>query len=148
MATRTFKGRPALGGEVEGEAAVTRQGFNTCASFLAVIFEGSDSTVCSDQDNKDLYGKDLGGKILCMPQTIGSSSAACVFMMLAEKNIGPKAYLFANHIDSLAACGLLMSDIWQEKRTVTIDLLGDDFLKAVETGDPIKVHADGTVEVG
>jgi hypothetical protein len=26
--------------------------------------------------------------------------------------------------------------------------LGDDFLKAVKTGDPVEVHADGTVEIG
>jgi hypothetical protein len=29
---------------------------------------------------------------------------------------------------------------------VTIDLLGDDFRKAVNSGDPIKVRTDGTVE--
>ncbi len=28
------------------------------------------------------------------------------------------------------------------------DLLGDEFLDAVNTGDPIKIYADGTVEVG
>jgi len=26
---------------------------------------------------------------------------------------------------------------WNEKRIITIDLLGDDFLQAVNTGDPI-----------
>ncbi len=55
---------------------------------------------------------------------------------------------FAAHSDSRAGGGLLMADVWLEERSVTIDLLGDDFLKAVETGDPIKVYADGTVEVG
>ena len=41
-----------------------------------------------------------------------------------------------------------MADIWLDKRSVIIDLLGDDFLKAVKTGDPVKIRADGTVEVG
>ncbi len=41
-----------------------------------------------------------------------------------------------------------MADARLEKRSVTIELLGDDFLKAVKTGDPVKVHADGTVEDG
>jgi predicted aconitase with swiveling domain len=67
---------------------------------------------------------------------------------MAEQGLGPKAWLFANHIDSLAAGGLLMADVWLEKRSVTIDQLGDEFLEAVKTGDPVKVHADGTVEVG
>ena len=30
----------------------------------------------------------------------------------------------------------------------SIDLLGDEFLEAVNTGDPIAIHEDGTVEVG
>ncbi len=62
--------------------------------------------------------------------------------------IAPKAMLFANHIDSLAACGILMGDNWLGKRIVTVDLLGDDFLDAVKTGDKVKVHEDGTIEVG
>jgi predicted aconitase with swiveling domain len=69
-------------------------------------------------------------------------------MIILEKNIAPKAMLFANHIDSLAACGILMGDNWLGKRLVTVDLLGDDFLDAVKTGDKVTVHEDGTIEVG
>jgi predicted aconitase with swiveling domain len=72
--------------------------------------------------------------ILCIPQSIGSSSAATLFMVILERNLAPKAMLFANHIDSLAACGLLMGDTWLEKRIVTVDMLGSDFLDAVKTG--------------
>ena len=56
--------------------------------------------------------------------------------------------LFANHVDSLAIGGLLMADIWMEKRIIAIDLLGQEFLDAVNTGDPVKIHEDGTVEIG
>ena len=31
---------------------------------------------------------------------------------------------------------------------ITVDLLGDDFLESVNTGDPIAIHEDGTVEIG
>jgi len=31
---------------------------------------------------------------------------------------------------------------------ITIDLLGDEFMDNVKTGDPISIHEDGTVEVG
>ena len=41
-----------------------------------------------------------------------------------------------------------MGDNWLGKRIVTVDLLGDDFLNAVKTGDKVKVHENGTVEVG
>ncbi|MFA9476270.1 MAG: aconitase X swivel domain-containing protein [Filomicrobium sp.] len=144
---RTFKGRPALPGDVQGSAEVSHIGFNTCATYVDVMISGTKSGVCQDHDNKDLFGRDLADKVVCVPQTIGSSSAACLFMTICEKDIAPKAMLFANHIDSLAACGLLMADNWIDKRIVTVDLLGPDFLNTVMTGNTIRVHADGTVEV-
>jgi len=68
-------------------------------------------------------------------------------MITLEKGIAPKAMLFANHIDSLAACGILMGDNWLGKRIVTLDLLGDDFLNAVKTGDKVTVQKDGTIGI-
>lgn len=143
----TFKGRPALPGNVEGPAAVSHAGFNTCATYVDVLISGADSGVCQDHDNPDLFGKDLKDTVLCIPQTIGSSSAATLFMIILERNLAPKAMLFANHIDSLAACGLLMGDNWLEKRIVTVDLLGPKFLDAVATGQNVRVYEDGTIEV-
>jgi hypothetical protein len=35
-----------------------------------------------------------------------------------------------------------------DKRIITIDLLGDEFLDTVNTGHPVKIHDDGTVEMG
>ena len=143
----TFKGRPAVPGVVEGSAEVSHVGFNTCATYVDVLISGSESGVCQDHDNKDLFGHDLADKILCIPQTIGSSSAATLFMIILEKGIAPKAMLFANHIDSLAACGILMGDNWLGKRIVTVDMLGPEFLDSVKTGQNVRVHEDGTVEI-
>jgi hypothetical protein len=44
------------------------------------------------------------------------------------------------HIVSTA--GLIIDDVWNNRRVITIDLLGDEFL------DPISIKEDGTVEVG
>jgi hypothetical protein len=73
---------------------------------------------------------------------------AGTIMMLSELGVQPQAFLFSSHIDSISAGGLIMDDVWNGRRVVTIDLLGDDFLKSVNTGDPIAIHEDGTVEVG
>ena len=108
----------------------------------------TDKAVCSDGDNKGLYGKDLNGAIICLPQTIGSTTGGFVLMGVAKLGLAPKAMLFANHVDSLALGGLLMADIWMEKRIITIDNLGQDFLDAATTGDPITVSEDGTVVIG
>lgn len=51
--SRTFKGRVVLSGAVKGEAAVSRQGFNTLATYYAGMADRS--PLCHDQGNPDLY---------------------------------------------------------------------------------------------
>jgi len=149
MAKKIFKGRPLLAGELKGKALVSKQPFNTTASYFDNMFAGvTDSAPCTDSDNKELFRKDIANCIMCTSQTIGSTFGGAAIMGVAEMGMGPRAMLFSRHVDSIIAAGLFMEDIWNEKRIITIDLLGDDFLASVNTGDPIAIHADGTVEVG
>jgi len=149
MSKHTFKGRVLIPGKVEGSAMVSRIGFNTYTSYKLNMVGGvTDKSICTDGDNTDLYGKDITGAILCLPQTIGSTTGGFVLMGVAKMGLAPRAMLFANHVDSLALGGLIMADIWIDKQVIVIDLLGQDFLDAVNTGDPISVHEDGTVEFG
>jgi len=146
---QTFKGRPLLPGSLEGEALVSKQAFNTTASYLENMFAGrKDSAPCTDSANKELYKKDLAGAIMCTSQTVGSTMGAGALMGMNDLGVGFKAMLFSSHIDSIAAGGLFMDDIWNERRVITVDLLGEEFLEAVKTGDPISIKEDGTVEVG
>ncbi len=149
MAKKTFKGRPLLPGKLKGKALVSKQPFNTTASYFDNMFAGvTDSAPCTDSDNKDLFRKDISNCIMCTSQTIGSTFGGAAIMGVAEMGVGPRAMLFSRHIDAIISAGLFMEDIWNEKRIITIDLLGDDFLASVNTGDPIAIHADGTVEIG
>ncbi len=79
---------------------------------------------------------------------MGSSLGGAALMGVADLGLGPKAMLFSQHIDSVSSAGLLMDDIWNGRRVITIDLLGDEFLEAVKSGDPVSIKEDGTVEVG
>ncbi len=146
---QTFKGRPVIPGELEGEALVSKQPFNTTASYFENMFGGNTETApCTDVNNKELFEKDLSGAIICTPQTVGSTMGAGAIMGMNLLGVGFKAMLFSSHIDSIAAGGLIMDDIWNDKKVITIDLLGDDFMETVKTGDKIKISEDGTVEVG
>ena len=148
MAT-TFKGRPLLPGNLEGEALVSKQAFNTTGSYIENMFGGNTETApCTDNSNKELAGKNLAGAIICTTQTVGSTLGGSTLMGVGDLGLGPKAMLFAWHIDSISSAGLIMDDIWNNRRVITVDLLGDEFLEAVKTGDPIKISEDGTVEVG
>ena len=56
--------------------------------------------------------------------------------------------LFASHIDSLAAAGAVLADVWVDGVTMpVIDSLGEDFLSYVQDGMRITVKPDGVVEV-
>nr|WP_317407378.1 hypothetical protein [Fournierella massiliensis] len=42
-------------------------------------------------------------------------------------------------IDSLAATGAILAGVWSENPMPMVDSLGEEFLQAVKTGDPITV---------
>ena len=107
---KTFKGRPLLAGTCQGEALVSRGGFNTLASYEKALILHTRTAVCSDQNNPDLYKKDMAGKILCLPQTIGSTTGGLALMTACSLGSQPRALLFADHIDSLAAGARFQSD--------------------------------------
>jgi len=143
--SKKFYGRVILPGKTKGQILVTRQGFNTLASYYKTATGNAAAAICSDQDNKDLYGKDLSGRIICLPKTIGSTSAGATWVQIAEMGLAPKALLFSGYIDSLAAAGIALVDVWVGKRIVTIDSLGEEFLESVQDDQTIAIDADGTV---
>jgi predicted aconitase with swiveling domain len=139
-----IKGRPVLPGTVRGQALVSHRGFNTLAS-LKKSGVHSKKVVCTDHNNPDLYGKIITGSILCLPYTIGSTAGGHVFQRVVKKGLGPKAMLFSERIDPLAAAGVILADIWTDSRIVTVDQLGPEFLETVREGQGVEVKQDGTV---
>ena len=149
MSKKTFRGRVVLPGKITGTATVSRHPFNTSGSYMENMFAGrTDSAPCTDASNKELFGKDISGAILCTPTTVGSTMGGMALMGMKTIGVGPEAMLFSKPIDTLAAAGVLMADIWKDLRIVTVDMLGDEFLETVQMGDPITIYEDGTVEIG
>ena len=145
---REFKGRVVTPGTVTAEAVVTRQGFNTLASMQMALQFGDKKVKCGDQSNPDLYEKPLFNKALCLPQTIGSTTGGLVLYCACAMGRQPACMLFANHIDSLAAAGAVLADVWVDGVTMpVIDCLGDEFLEYVKDGMSVTVKEDGIVEV-
>lgn len=146
---KTFKGRPVIAGTLEGEALVSKTPFNTTGSYFENMFAGNtESAPCTDANNPELFKKDMKGGILCTPQAIGSTMGAGALMGVNALGVGFKAMLFSNHIDSISACGLITDAVWYDRKVITVDLLGDDFMEAVKMGDKIAIAEDGTVTVG
>ena len=145
---KKFKGRIVTPGTAKAKAVVTKNGFNTLASLQMALQFGDKEAKCGDQNNPDIYGKSLCGAALCLPQTIGSTTGGLVLYCACAMNRQPACMLFANHIDSLAAAGAVLADVWVDGVTMpVIDCLGDEFLDYVKDGMTITVEEDGTVVV-
>ncbi len=145
---REFKGRIVTPGTVSAPALVSHGGLNTLASFQKALQFGDKKATCGDQNNPDLYGKEMAGKALCLPQTIGSTTGGMVLYCACAMKRQPACMLFSNPIDSLAAAGSILASVWLDGVSMpVVDSLGDEFLNYVQDNMTITILEDGTVRV-
>ena len=145
---KQFKGRVIVAGSCTAEALVSHGGFNTLASFQTPMMMGDKEVKCSDQNNPDLYKKPMIGKALCLPQTIGSTTGGMALYTVLSSGKQPACMLFSEPIDSLAAAGAILADVWLDNvQMPVIDSLGEEFLEYVKDDMNITVKEDGTVVV-
>ena len=144
---KTFQGRVVTPGCAQAEALVTHGGLNTLASFQKSLQFGDKTAKCGDQNNPDLYKKPMIGKALCLPQTIGSTTGGMVLFTVCSHGKQPACMLFSLPIDSLAASGAILGDVWTDSKMPVVDSLGDEFLQYVQTGMTVTVGEDGYVTV-
>lgn len=141
----SFQGRSIVPGTTQGRVLVSRQGLNTYAAFFTSIHEPTGHAFCADRGNPDLFGRDLKDRIICLPQTIGSTSGGAVWQRLALLQVAPRALVFSERIDPLAAGGVIIAKVWAGRRIITIDELGPSFLQTISSGDWIRITAKGLV---
>ena len=145
---KEFKGRVISPGTVTAPALVSHGGLNTLASFQKALQFSDKEATCGDQNNPDLYGKKMKGKALCLPQTIGSTTGGMVLYCACSMHRQPACMLFSKPIDSLAAAGAVLADVWlDDVQMPVIDSLGEEFLAYVKDDMTITVAEDGTVTV-
>lgn len=144
---KTFKGRVVVPGTCTAETLVSHGGFNTLASYQMGMMFGDKKMKCGDQNNPDIYKKPMIGKALCLPMTIGSTTGGMVLFTVCSSGKQPACMLFSKPIDSLAASGAILGDVWTDAKMPVVDNLGDEFLDYVKTGMTVTVKDDGVVEV-
>jgi predicted aconitase with swiveling domain len=145
---KEFKGRIVAPGTVSAPAVVSHGGLNTLASFQKALQFGDKKATCGDQNNPDLYGKQMAGKALCLPRTIGSTTGGLVLYCACSMKRQPACMLFSEPIDSLAAAGAVLADVWLDDVSMpVIDSLGEEFLDYVKDDMNITIKEDGTVVV-
>ncbi len=144
---KQFKGRVIVPGTCTAQALVSHGGFNTLASYQMAMMFGDKKVKCGDQNNPDLYKQSMLGKALCLPQTIGSTTGGMVLYTVCSRHLQPACMLFSMPIDSLAASGAILADVWTDAKMPVVDQLGEEFLAYVKTGMTVTVKDDGVVEV-
>lgn len=144
---KTFKGRMVVPGTAKAKALVSHGGFNTLASYQSALMFGDKEVKCGDQNNPDLYKKSMINVAMCLPQTIGSTTGGMIFYTVGAVGKLPACMCFSKPIDSLAAAGVILCDVWTDSNMPVVDGLGDEFLDYVKDGMMITVEEDGTVTV-
>ena len=143
---KEFKGRVVTPGTVTAPALVSHGGLNTLASFQKALQFGDKKATCGDQNNPDLFGKQMLGTALCLPQTIGSTTGGLVLYCACAMGRQPACMLFSNPIDSLAAAGSILASVWlPDAKMPVVDSLGEEFLSYVKHGMTITVKDDGII---
>ncbi|GAA0800658.1 DUF126 domain-containing protein [Faecalicatena orotica] len=146
---KSFQGRVVTPGNMTAQALVSHEGLNTLASFQKALQFGDKKATCGDQNNTDLYGKQMAGRALCLPRTIGSTTGGLVLYCACSMKRQPACMLFSEPIDSLAGAGAILADVWLNDVTMpVVDSLGEAFLEYVKDDMTITVKEDGVVEVG
>lgn len=145
---KKFTGRVVAPGEITAEALVSHGGLNTLASFQKALQFGDKKATCGDQNNQDLYGKQMAGRALCLPMTIGSTTGGLVLYCACSMGRQPACMLFSQPIDSLAGAGVILADVWLDGvKMPVVDSLGEEFLNYVKDGMTITIKENGVVEV-
>ena len=145
---KVFQGRVIAPGTVTASALVSHGGLNTLASFQGALQFGDKKATCGDQNNPDLYNKEMAGKALCLPMTIGSTTGGLVLYCACAMGRQPACMLFSKPIDSLAAAGSILASVWLDGiQMPVVDSLGDEFLDYVKEGMTITIEDGGVVVV-
>ena len=144
---KSFQGRVISQGTVTAPALVSHGGLNTLASFQKALQFGDKKATCGDQNNPDLYGKQMLGTALCLPRTIGSTTGGMVLYCACSMDRRPACLLFSEPIDSLAASGAILGAVWTDAAMPVVDNLGQEFLDYVQTGMTVTVGENGLVTV-
>lgn len=134
MSTVELHGRGLVGGVVEGEALVTRQGLSGWGGIEPIA-----GTII--ESRHELHGASFKDKILVFAGAKGSSGWSGMLHMSRLAGSAPKAMIFT-YMNTKIALGVVVT------RVPAVTDLDQDPLSVIETGDWVRVDADsGLVEV-
>jgi len=144
---KEFRGRGVVPGLASAPALVTAHALNLTASFskppnLIRRLSG----VIQDRLH-ELYKQDVAGRVLVFPQCIGSTYTGMVLLEVIRRGRGPAALVVQN-ADSLLASGVILAEVWLEKKVPLVEIPSAEILTEIKTGQTVEVDGgQGLVRV-
>lgn len=90
------------------------------------------------------HGVSISGKVLCLPGTIGSSSAAAVLLELVSAGLAPAAIIL-HEPDAILLLGLVVAQEMGHPTPIALRLDRGEFKKLA--GNSLRVSQDGSLLV-
>lgn len=129
-----MKGRSVNKGKVRAEAIVTDQVFG--------FWGGVDTKTGIVVDERhELCGQSIKGKVFVFPEGRGSTVGASVILELVRCGNAPAA-MINRKTEVILATGAILADKFYNINIPVIDLLDDDPVKCIKTGDIVEVDGD------
>lgn len=127
-------GPPGFGPELEGEALVSRTGFNA-------RYDMDRRRGVFSRTSHDLHGQSFAGRILVFPTAKGGMATSWALADLRQKGIAPLAVLFGN-ANPIVVQGAVFAGL------PILHRLEPDALESLRSGDWLRLRpAQGVVEV-
>jgi len=124
---------------IEGEAEGTVLRFDAPISFWGGV---NPETGAVSLAGHPQFGEIVSGKILVIPQLIGSSSSSAVMLELFYRDIGPRALVLGGR-DAILPIGVVVSGQMGWATAPVVMLNAPEF----QSGDRIVIERDGTIRI-
>ncbi len=135
---RVIRGRPVVAGHASGDALVSLEPLS--------FWGGYDYRTGEIIDRRHpLSGQIAAGRVLVVPFARGSSTTTAVLLEAVKAGTAPAAILTTG-VDAFFALASIVADEMYARPIPVVAIDAADFV-ALETGQWLEVHADGTIQV-
>jgi predicted aconitase with swiveling domain len=133
-----MRGRVVVAGDASGDLLVSQEPLS--------FWGGYDSRTGEIIDRRHpLSGQIVKGRVLALPDTIGSSTTTAVLLEAVRAGTAPAAILTIGVDSFLALASIVSNEMYG--RPIPLVALDQDQFQALVRGAKVQVFADGTVQV-
>ena len=133
--------RTVIGGKAQGSALVTKQPINFTAAMCKVPNMLPSKRAEIRDSHHELFKQNIADRVLVFPSCIGSTHTGLVLLDLVSMGRGPAALVVQKN-DSLLISGVVLSDVWFDRRIPVVEYESDDLYDHIPDGAHVEVDGD------